>query len=199
MIFYKFINKVENSLKKKICVFGGSNPGKDKENELTACVVGKIIAENNFDIVFGGGEKGIMGAVASSGITYGAKTTGIISDFLISKDITNISYPTEFNSEIIITQSMHERKTLMYEKSNAFIILPGGVGTLDECFEILTWCQLDKIKNKNIGIINFESYWNPLIFLINHLIEEEFMTTDNLNYFEEIKNINELKKFLKSI
>ena len=94
---------------------------------------------------------------------------------------------------------MHERKKMMYDKSDGFVILPGGIGTLDECFEVLTWCQLDQIKNKNVGILNFDGYWNPLIFLIKHLIEEEFMTSDNLNYFEEIKNINEFKKYLKNI
>ena len=94
---------------------------------------------------------------------------------------------------------MHERKKMMYEKSDAFIILPGGVGTLDECFEVLTWCQLDLIKNKKVGIINFKGYWNPLILLIKHLINQEFMSPDNLNYFDEIKNISKLKKFLKNI
>ena len=186
-------------MKKKICVFGGSKSGLNSKIEKNAQTIGQMIAENNFDIIFGGGEKGIMGAVASSGIKYGAKTTGIIPKFLISKDIVNSSLPNHFNSELILTESMHERKKLMYNKSEAFVILPGGFGTLDECFEVLTWCQLNQIKNKNVGIINFDDYWNPLIFLIKHMINEEFMTSDNLNYFEEIKNIHEFKKFLKNI
>ena len=158
-----------------------------------------MIAENNFDIIYGGGEKGIMGAVASSGIRFGAKTTGIIPKFLISKDIVNSSFPNQFNSELIFTDSMHERKKMMYDKSDGFVILPGGVGTLDECFEVLTWCQLNQIKNKNVCILNLEGYWNPLIFLIKHLIDEEFMASDNLNYFKEIKNFNDFKKFLKNV
>jgi uncharacterized protein (TIGR00730 family) len=186
-------------LKKKICVFAGSKTGINPENEDSAKIVGKIIAESNFDIIYGGGEKGIMGAVASSGIRFGAKTTGIIPKFLMSKDIVNSSIPNQFNSELILTKTMHERKKLMYDKSESFVILPGGIGTLDECFEVLTWCQLDQIKNKKVGILNFQGYWNPLIFLIKHLIDEDFMTSDNLNYFEEIRNINEFKKYLKNI
>ena len=158
-----------------------------------------MIAKNSFDIIFGGGENGIMGAVSSSAIKYGAKATGIIPNFLISKDIISSPFPNEFNSELIITKSMHERKKLMYEKSDAFIILPGGIGTLDECFEVLTWCQLGQIKNKNIGIINFNEYWSPLIFMINHLIKEKFMGSENLKYFEELNNLSKLKKFLKNI
>ena len=94
---------------------------------------------------------------------------------------------------------MHQRKQMMYEKSDAFLILPGGVGTLDECFEVLTWCQLNQIVNKKIGIINFNNFWDPLISLINHLIREEYMGSYNLNYFEELRNKNSLKFFLKNI
>ena len=94
---------------------------------------------------------------------------------------------------------MHKRKQMMYEKSDAYLILPGGVGTLDECFEVLTWCQLNQIINKKVGIINFNNFWDPLISLINHLIKEEYMGTDNLNYFEELRDTNSLKIFLKDI
>jgi uncharacterized protein (TIGR00730 family) len=186
-------------LKKKICIFGGSNSGANNTNIQNAKTVGQLIAESNFDIVFGGGEKGIMGAISSSGVRFGARTTGITPEFLLSKDVVNSSIPNIFNSELLVTQTMHERKKMMYEKSEAFIILPGGVGTLDECFEVLTWCQLDLIKNKKVGIINFNGYWSPLILLIKHLINQQFMSPDNLNHFDEIKNKSELKKFLKNI
>ena len=94
---------------------------------------------------------------------------------------------------------MHQRKKMMYDKSDGFLVLPGGIGTLDECFEVLTWCQLNQIKNKKVGIINFKGYWDPLINLINHIIKEEFMGINNLNYFEEIKNLHMLNIFLKNI
>ena len=186
-------------MRKKICVFGGSKSGKNIENIKSAKIVGQIIAENNFDIVFGGGENGIMGSVSETAIKYGSKTTGIIPNFLIKKDIQELKHSNRFNTNLIITENMHQRKQMMYEKSDAFLILPGGVGTLDECFEVLTWCQLKQISNKKVGIINFDKYWDPLLKLINHLIKEEFMGEYNLNFFQEIKNINNLKKFLKNI
>ena len=186
-------------MKKKICVFGGSKSGKNIKNVEIASIVGQVIAENNFDIVFGGGENGIMGSVSETAIKYGSKTTGIIPNFLIKKDIQETKHSNKYNTSLIITENMHQRKRMMYEKSDAFLILPGGVGTLDECFEILTWCQLSQIVNKKIGIINFNNFWDPLIYLINHLIREKYMEIDNLNYFEELKNTNSLKVFLKDI
>ena len=186
-------------MKKNICVFGGSVSGKNIENQKTAKIIGKIIAENNFNIVFGGGENGIMGAVAQSSIENGAKTTGIIPNFLLKKDILDSDHSKIFNSKLIKTKTMHQRKKMMYDSSHGFLVLPGGIGTLDECFEVLTWCQLNQIKNKNVGIINFEGYWDPLINLIEHIIKEEYMSPNNLNYYEVIKNINSLKIFLKNI
>ena len=186
-------------MKKNICVFGGSSSGKEKKNEDLAVLVGKTIAENNFNIVFGGGESGMMGSVASSSIFFGAKSIGIIPEFFIKEDNINSTFPNKFNSELIITKTMHERKQLMYDKSVAFLILPGGIGTLDECFEVLTWCQLNLIKNKKVGLLNFSGYWNPLITLINKIISEGFMSSQNLKYFEEIKSIELLNKFLKNI
>ena len=186
-------------MKKKICVFGGSKPGKNFENIKTAKSVGQIIAENNFDIVFGGGENGIMGSVSETAIKYGSKTTGIIPNFLTKEDIQKTKHSKKYNTHLIITKNMHQRKQIMYEKSDAFLILPGGIGTLDECFEVLTWCQLNQIVNKKVGIINFNNFWDPLISLINHLIKEDYMGKYNLNYFEELKNINSLKIFLKYI
>ena len=186
-------------MKKKICVFGGSKSGKNSENTKLAKTIGQIIAENEFDIIFGGGENGIMGSVSETAIRYGSKTIGIIPNFLTKKDIQHTKHSKRYNTKLIITKNMHQRKKMMYEKSDAFLILPGGIGTLDECFEVLTWCQLNQIVNKKVGIINFNNFWDPLISLINHLIEEEYMENYNLNYFEELRNTNSLKIFLKDI
>ena len=186
-------------MRKKICVFGGSKSGKNSENINNAQIIGQIIAENNFDIIFGGGENGIMGSVSKTAIKYGSKTIGIIPNFLVKKDIKEKKHSKKYNTDFIITENMHQRKQMMYKKSDAFLILPGGVGTLDECFEVLTWCQLSQIVNKKVGIINFNNFWDPLISLINHLIKEEYMGEHNLNYFEELGNINSLKIFLKDI
>ena len=186
-------------MRKKICVFGGSKSGKNNENIINAKTIGQMIAENNFDVVFGGGENGIMGSVSETAIKHGSKTTGIIPNFLIKKDLQETKHSNKYNTNLIITENMHQRKQMMYEKSDAFLVLPGGVGTLDECFEVLTWCQLNQIVNKKVGIINFNNFWDPLISLINHLIKEKYMEKHNLNYFEELRNTNSLKVFLKDI
>ena len=186
-------------MKKKICIFAGSSSGTNKVHVKLAELVGKTIAENNFDIVFGGGEDGLMGSVSSSSVAFGAESIGIIPDFFLKNQNINNTIPNRFNKKLIITKTMHERKQLMYDKSDGFLILPGGIGTLDECFEVLTWCQLNLIKNKNIGILNFSGYWDPLIALIKNIINEGFMSPQNLNNFKEIKDVKLLKKFLNNI
>ena len=140
-----------------------------------------------------------MGSVSETAIKYGSKTTGIIPNFLVKKDIQDKKHSKKYNTNFIITENMHQRKQMMYEKSDAFLILPGGVGTLDECFEVLTWCQLTQIIDKKVGIINFNNFWDPLVYLINHLVKEEYMGKDNLNYFQELRDTNSLKIFLKDI
>ena len=107
-------------MKKNICIFGGSKSGRNINYENSAKIIGKLIAENGYNIIFGAGETGIMGASASSAIKYGAKTTGIIPNFLIKKDILDTTHSKEFNSKIIMTEDMHQRKKLMYNKSDAF-------------------------------------------------------------------------------
>ena len=197
--FCKLNLKIGKKLKNKICVFGGSSPGNNDDHKKLAEIVGKIIAENDFDIIFGGGEHGIMGAVSNSAVKHGSKTIGIIPEFLKKEDILNIKTPNNFNTKLISTETMHQRKELMYKKSVAFLILPGGIGTLDECCEVLTWCQLNLIKNKKVGILNFSGYWDLLISLLNNMIIEGFMKPHILNHFEEIKDIKSLKKFINDI
>ena len=186
-------------MKNKICVFGGSSPGNNKNHKKLAELVGKIIAENNYDIIFGGGERGIMGAVSNSAVKYGSETTGIIPEFLKIDDLLNIKTPNNFNTKLISTETMHQRKELMYKKSVAFLVLPGGIGTLDECCEVLTWCQLNLIKNKKVGILNFSGYWDLLISLLNNMIVDGFVKPDISNHFKEIKDMKSLKKFINDI
>ena len=191
--------EIGKKLKNKICVFGGSSPGNNEDYKKLAEIVGKIIAENNFDIIFGGGEHGMMGAVSNAAVKHGSETTGIIPEFLKKEDVLNLKTPNNFNTQLISTETMHQRKELMYKKSVAFLVLPGGIGTLEECCEVLTWCQLDLIKNKKVGILNFSGYWDLLISLLNNMIVEGFMKPHNLNYLKEIKDMKSLKKFIDDI
>ena len=197
--FFKFNFETGEKLKDKICIFGGSSSGNNDDHKKLAEIVGKIVAENNFDIIFGAGEHGIMGAVSYSAVKHGSETTGIIPEFLKREDVLNIKTPNKFNTKLITTETMHQRKELMYKKSVAFLVLPGGIGTLDECCEVLTWCQLNLIRNKKVGILNFSGYWNSLISLLNNMRVEGFMKPHILNHFEEIKDIKSLKNFINNI
>ena len=134
-------------MKKKICVFGGSKSGKDSENIKSAKIVGQIIAKNNFDIVFGGGENGIMGSVSETAIKHGCKTIGIIPNFLVKKDIQEKKHSKKYNTNFIITENMHQRKQMMYEKSDAFALYPSTDNkffTYDELLKKIKKNQTDK-------------------------------------------------------
>ena len=186
-------------MKKKICVFAGSSSGGSEEYSKNAIEVGKLIAELNLDLVYGGGDKGIMGAVSKSASYNGAKTIGVVPQFLIEMDKSTFKDLKDINSTLEITENMHQRKFLMYKKSNAFLVLPGGIGTLDECFEVLTWMQLGLIKNKPLGIINLDGYWDLLIQLIKNIVDKSFMNKNNLLNFQELKDMVSVRNFFSKV
>ncbi len=131
--------------------------------------LGKAFAENNIRLVYGGGSVGLMGAVAKSTLDHGGLVTGIIPDFLRSREnmLTRVQ-------EMIVTPDMHERKRLMFEHSDAFVALPGGVGTLEELVEQMTWQQLGR-HTKPVLLANIDGFWEPLIALLAHMRETEFI------------------------
>jgi uncharacterized protein (TIGR00730 family) len=148
---------------KAICVYCGSSPGTDPAFMRTAREFGKILAENNVRLVYGGGSIGLMGAIASSVIEHGGTATGIIPEFLTAKE-----QPRRLAQEQIITRDMHERKRTMFDRADAFVALPGGLGTLEELVEQMTWAQLGRHK-KPILIANINRFWDPLLTLIDHM------------------------------
>ena len=148
---------------KAICVYCGSSPGTDPAFMRTAREFGKILAENNVRLVYGGGSIGLMGAIASSVIEHGGTATGIIPEFLTAKE-----QPRRLAQEQIITRDMHERKRTMFDRADAFVALPGGLGTLEELVEQMTWAQLGRHK-KPILIANINGFWDPLLVLIDHM------------------------------
>ena len=152
-----------------ICVFCGSRSGLKSRYKDAAVQLGYLIAEKGLTLVYGGGNIGLMGAIASSAQTANCNILGVIPEHLMKKEVgkTNLK-------NLRVTDNMHERKSLMYDKSDAFIVLPGGVGTLDEFFEILTWSQLN-LHKKPIVLINTDSFWDPLLNLIKHQIHLGFM------------------------
>src|ERR1700689_4127272 len=152
-----------------ICVYCGSSPGTDPAFAKAARDFGKILAESGVRLVYGGGSIGLMGAIAGSVIEHGGAATGIIPEFLTAKE-----RPRRLAQELIVTRDMHERKRTMFERADAFVALPGGIGTLEEVVEKLTWAQLGRHK-KPILFANINGYWNPLLALIAHMRDLEFM------------------------
>ena len=178
--------------KKRICVFCGASSGKKLINQQTAYEIGKIIGDLNFDFVYGGGNSGLMGHAARSSILAGSKVYGVIPNFL-----TQMEPPLE-KIDLTFTKTMRTRKAKMYKISSAFIILPGGIGTLDEFIEVLTLIQLKQIKNKPVLVLNINDYWKPIFVMFEKMIEEGFLKKCNLENFIEFKKTEHLKSFLKN-
>src|ERR1700677_2353192 len=148
---------------KAICVYCGSSPGTDPAFAEAARGFGKILAENGVRLVYGGGSIGLMGALASAVIDHGGAATGIIPEFLTAKE-----RPRRLAQEQIVTRDMHERKRTMFDRADAFVALPGGIGTLEELVEQMPWAQLGRHK-KPILIANVNGFWDPLLVLIDHM------------------------------
>jgi uncharacterized protein (TIGR00730 family) len=152
-----------------LCVYCGSGPGRNPAYMAAAQALGTRMADAGIGLVYGGGSLGLMGEVARSVIAGGGHVVGIIPEFLVNKE----RMLTEVN-ELIVTASMHERKMTMFERSDGFVALPGGLGTLEELVEISTWAQLDR-HAKPIIVCDINDYWAPLITLINHMRQEKFI------------------------
>jgi uncharacterized protein (TIGR00730 family) len=152
-----------------VCVYCGSSPGVDPAFMDAASRLGELMALDGVGLVYGGGSLGMMGAVAASVLAHGGHVTGIIPEFLQNKEHTLIGA-----QEVIITPDMHVRKQTMFERADAFVALPGGIGTLEELVEQLTWAQLGRHK-KPILILNTEGFWDPLCGLLDHMRKLEFI------------------------
>ncbi|MDE1992797.1 MAG: TIGR00730 family Rossman fold protein [Rhizobiaceae bacterium] len=161
---------------RSICVYCGSRPGRDPAYIAAGRELGKSIAESGLRLVYGGGTKGIMGAVASGVLSHGGQVTGIIPEFLVDMEATRHSLGQL--DELIITPDMHTRKHGMFERADAFVTLPGGIGTLEEIVEIMTWGQLGR-HEKPMVFANINGFWNPMMELIRHMTEEGFIHTSH--------------------
>ncbi|MBB4955836.1 uncharacterized protein (TIGR00730 family) [Agrobacterium vitis] len=159
---------------RSICVYCGSRPGRDPSHMAAGHTLGQAIAANGLSLVYGGGTKGIMGAVAKGVLAGGGHVTGIIPEFLMDMEATHDSLGDL--SEVIITEDMHQRKHKMFERADAFVTLPGGIGTLEEIVEIMTWGQLGR-HEKPMVFANVNGFWNPMLDLLNHMSEEGFVHT----------------------
>jgi len=171
---------------KSICVYCASGPGNVPAFMDAARSFGRILAENGIGLVYGGGSVGLMGALAEAALDHGGMVTGVIPDFLVNREhmLTRVQ-------QRIITRDMHERKRVMFEHADAFVALPGGIGTLEELVEQLTWAQLGRHK-KPILILNVAGFWDPLCVLLDHMKKLEFIRADlsiNLLVAERVAEI----------
>jgi len=157
---------------KSVCVYCGSRPGEKPCYAEAARGMGKILAASNIELVFGGGDVGLMGLVANAVIDEGGRVTGILPRFL-----GKVEMPAVRIHELILTETMHERKALMHERSDGFCVLPGGVGTIEEMVEMISWAYLQQ-HAKPIVLVNLEGYWDPFLTLFDHIAAQGFSAPD---------------------
>jgi uncharacterized protein (TIGR00730 family) len=167
------MNKLEKLSKlRKICVYCGSGPGTDPAFVQAATEFGTLLARNGIGLVYGGGGNGLMGALARAVRDHGGSVTGIIPEFLTERE-----HAMRRGQELIVTRDMHERKQKMFEMADAFVALPGGIGTLEELVEQLTWAQLGRHR-KPVLAVNIAGFWEPLCALIDHMKALEFIRAE---------------------
>lgn len=160
---------------KSISVFCGSSEGNDQMIIETAYQLGQTLAKNAIALVYGAAKIGIMGKVAEGALERNGKVIGVIPHFLETKEIVHYGL-----NELIVTDNMHDRKAIFYDRSDGFIIIPGGFGTMDEFFEITTWGQLG-LHSKPIGILNINGYYDALIQQCKIMVDRGFLKQENLD------------------
>jgi uncharacterized protein (TIGR00730 family) len=153
---------------RRVCVYCGSGPGSDPAFVQAARRLGTILAENRIGLVYGGGSVGLMGEIADTVYKHGGEVIGVIPQFLENREHANT------RGNLIVTRDMHERKQRMFDEADAFVALPGGVGTLEEVVEQMTWAQLGRHK-KPILLANINKFWDPLCALLDHMEELQFI------------------------
>ena len=162
---------------RSVCVYCGSSPGRDPAYMEAGEALGAALAEAGLTLVYGGGVRGIMGAIARGVQRRGGGVTAIIPRFLVNRESNEAAL--KMFEDITVTDNMHQRKHLMFEKSDAFVALPGGIGTVEEIVEIMTWAQLGHHR-KPIVFANVKGFWNPMLALLDHMRAEGFVHTSHL-------------------
>jgi len=174
-----------------ICVFCGARPGNAPEFVAAAEALGTLLGTDGYRLVFGAGDGGIMGAVARAAASAGAESLGVIPTHLLG-----FERKASDRHQVVITENMHERKKVMFMNSDAIVVLPGGAGSLDELFEVVTWRQLD-LHAKPIFLVNVNGYWDPLLTLMSHIVDQGFADKSLLTYFSTVPTIEALRPALR--
>jgi uncharacterized protein (TIGR00730 family) len=172
--------------KKSVCVFCGASNNVDKKFLDIGAEFGALLARRDITLIYGGGDCGVMGAVANSTMKAGGYAIGVFP-----RSLRNIENEHQSLTEITIVDTMHERKQNMFERADAFVVFPGGFGTMDEMFEIITWKQL-MLHNKPVVIFNYQGYWDPLIALMKNIIENRFAKTEVATYYRVVDKLEDI-------
>ena len=173
-----------------ICVFCGSRSGTDPAFHAFATGLGALLAARNWRLVYGAGDIGLMGAVANATQAAGGETFGVIPTHLMQREVGKVDL-----SRFIVTENMHERKKVMFMNSDAIVVLPGGAGSLDEFFEVLTWRQLG-LHEKPILLANINGYWDPLVGLVDHVIAKGFADASLKDFIQVVDDLSTLETVL---
>lgn len=185
------MNTVSQKQLTSVCVYCGSSFGSDTSHEAAATRLGQLIAEAGLRLVYGGGSVGLMGTVANAALESGGKVTGIIPRFLEKREVMLKSL-----EDLVITNDMHERKHLMFQKSDAFIALPGGIGTLEEAVEMMTWAQLGQHR-KPVVLANINGFWSPLLELLDHMRAQGYIRPDTEVPYLVARSIDDILPMLR--
>lgn len=175
-----------------VCVFCGSRPGARAAYALAARALGQLIADQGWRLVYGAGDVGLMGEVARAAHAAGARSMGVIPTHLIGRELRGRDL-----THLVITEDMHERKKVMHMNSDAIVVLPGGAGSLDEFFEVLTWRQIG-LHEKPIFLLDTEGYWQPLLALLDHVIDQGFAEPEMRGYFTTVPDVATLADRLRA-
>jgi hypothetical protein len=182
---------------KYVCVFCGSSAGNRESYKASARKLGRLLVEKDYTLVYGGSNVGLMAIIADEVLSMGGKVIGVMPDSLIEKEVAHPGL-----TEFIRSESMSERKEIMMKMSDGFIAMPGGVGTLDELFEVMSWNQLG-LMTKPLALLNTEQYWSQLLAFLDHTVQEKFVRIehrsnviaeeDELELLDAMENYNPTK------
>ena len=171
---------------RSLCVYCGSSSRVDERYKTAAANLGALIAARGLQLVYGGGRVGLMGIVADAALGAGAQVVGIIPEHIQALEVEHTGL-----TELHVVDSMHTRKRMMFDRSDAFVVLPGGLGTLDEAFEMLTWRQL-KLHEKPVVFVDIDGFWRPFLRLVDHMVAQGFCRPENRDLFQVVETVEEV-------
>ncbi len=177
---------------RSVCVYCGSRPGSDPAYMAAAEAMGRVLADENWRLVYGAGDVGLMGAVARTAQSAGAQTFGVIPQHLLAWEVGKTDLTT-----YVVTETMHERKKVMFMNCDAVVVLPGGAGSLDELFEVLTWRQLG-LHEKPVFLVNTNGYWDPLTALLRHVTDQGFAADSLHGFYQTVRDAEECRVALRT-